>query len=73
MKNFFYFVFVNSNYFCSDDQEIDIDDMSKDKVYVKFRNRNIFGENLFFSKFFFLSLMFFSLVFFFLVFCDEKR
>lgn len=36
MKNFFYFVFVNSNYFCSDDQEIDIDDMSKDKVYVKF-------------------------------------
>lgn len=73
MKNSPHSASVNSNHSCSDDQETDIDDMSKDKVHAKFRNRNTSGENSPLSKSSPSSPMFPPPASSPLAFCDEKR
>ncbi|XP_061163770.1 uncharacterized protein LOC133172931 [Saccostrea echinata] len=64
---------INSNHSCSDDQETDIDDLSKEKGHAKFRNRKLSGENSPLNKSSPSSPMFPPSPSSPLVFCDEKR
>ncbi|XP_022329894.2 uncharacterized protein LOC111128535 isoform X2 [Crassostrea virginica] len=64
---------VNSNHSCSDDQETDIDDVSKDKAHAKFRNRKLSGESSPLNKSSPSSPMFPPSASSPLAFCDDKR
>lgn len=64
---------VNSNHSCSDEQETDIDDMSKEKGHSKFRHRTVSGGSSPLNKSSPSSPMFPPSASSPLSFCDEKR